>query len=74
MVSSNLETLFLSPDFYWSRAVVILNLPRTTFKCDRRVVEKLAEFSVSPRTLAQIQAAVDADEVEDVRVAVRNEI
>ena len=73
-MTRNLETILLSPDFYRSRAVVILNRLRATFKGDWRVVEKLAEVSVSPRTLAQIQAAVDAEEVEDVRVAVRNEI
>ena len=52
----NLENNFLSPDFNLSRAVVILNLLRSTFKGDWRVVEKLAEVSVSPRTCGQIQA------------------
>ena len=70
----NLAAIFLSPDFHWSRAVVILNLLRSTFKGDWWVVEKLAELCVSPRTLPHIQVEVDAEEVEDVRVAVRNEI
>ena len=52
----------------------MLCLIRTILKDDWRVVEKLAEVGVSPRTRAQIQGGVDAEEVEDVRVAVRNEI
>ena len=61
------------PDSHWIFVAIFLSLVRSIFKDDWRLVEKPVEVGVSPRTLAQIQGDVDAEKVEDIRVAVGND-